>query len=138
MTGARSASNRTAMIDHGMMGWVTTGELAELCGAPISTIQTRIRRRRFSMVSQGTGHNVGRGGKIWLININDPAIPDSAREKYFAQLNRPRAEVILSTVEAMRCSIDELLREVKAFNLAFNRFADMFCSLCQDQDETTR
>ena len=38
------------------------------------------------MVSQGAGHNVGRGGKIWLININDPAIPDSARERYYSSL----------------------------------------------------
>ena len=121
-----------------MSAWVTTRKLAELCEVPISAIQTKIRRRRFTMLSQVAGNNVGRGGKIWLININDPVIPESAREKYFAQANNHRTEAILSTVEAMKRSLNKLSRDAKTFNLAFNRFADLFCSFYQDKDEATR
>lgn len=138
VTGAGSASNRTAMMDREMTGWVTTKELAVLLNKSYDATRKYAQRGGYILLRQTKARPRSRGGKIWLININDPAIPDSAREKYFAQLNRPKAEVILSTVEAMRHSVDKLLQEVKAFNLAFNRFADMFCSFCEDQDEATR
>jgi len=49
------------------------------------------------MVSHGIGHNVGRGGKIWLININDPAIPETAREKYYSSFPHNEAIHAVST-----------------------------------------
>lgn len=121
-----------------MTGWVTTGELAELLNKSYPAVLMSVRRRRYNAIKMIKAPAKSHGGKIWLININDPAIPDSAREKYFSQVNRRGAEVILSTIEGMKRSVDELLQEVKAFNLAFNRFADTFCSLYQDRDEATR
>lgn len=126
------------MMDLEMTGFVTIRELAGLLNKSYDATRKYAQRGGYILLRQAKACPRSRGGKIWLININDPAIPDNAREKYFAQLNRPRAEVVFSTVEAMRCSVSGLLREVKAFNLAFNRFADMFCGLCQDQNEATR
>ncbi|MBI3584008.1 MAG: transposase family protein [Nitrospinae bacterium] len=62
-------------------GWVMVTELAKLLSVTMFAIQKGIYRGKYTKVRQVDG--VGRGGKIWQISIEDPAIPERIKKEYY-------------------------------------------------------
>jgi len=60
--------------------------LFKMQGKPVTerAIQLAIQRGKYRTAHQVTGN--GRGGKIWLINIEDPGIPHEIRTQYYKDL----------------------------------------------------
>ncbi len=63
--------------------WVEVPNLASLLGVTERAVRLSIERGKFTQVRQVNGNGVGRGGKIWQVNITDSAIPPNARHEFF-------------------------------------------------------
>lgn len=55
--------------------WLTPSKLGQLLGVGASAIRHRIHRGVYTHVKRAKG----KGGQIWLINVNDPALPENIR-----------------------------------------------------------
>lgn len=55
--------------------WLTPSELGQLLGVGASAIRHRIHRGVYTHVKRAKG----KGGQIWLIDIDDPALPKTIR-----------------------------------------------------------
>lgn len=65
-----------------MTEYITTSRLAHYLEVTDRAIRSSVQRGRYRLTRQFDKNNKGQGGKIWLININDPAIPDQVRKKH--------------------------------------------------------
>lgn len=64
-------------------GWITAPELAGLLGKSYNAIKKLMRRGRYTQIKLVEANSRSRGGKIWQINISDPAIPQQARLEFY-------------------------------------------------------
>jgi len=70
-----------------MNDWQPVPRIAKLIGITERGVRWNIEHHKYTLIQQADGNGVGRAGKIWLININDPAISESARQKHYASIN---------------------------------------------------
>ena len=63
--------------------WLTTKELSMLEGVSLNTINKRCQSWKYTRLRKVTGHGGGKKGMVWLININDPAISNKIRERFY-------------------------------------------------------
>jgi ABC-type uncharacterized transport system ATPase component len=68
--------------------WLTVPCLAKLTDMTERGVRRNINHGRYTLIRQIEGNNVGRGGKVWIVDINDPAISQTMREKHLSSLNR--------------------------------------------------
>ncbi len=60
---------------------LTVRQLAKILNITERAVQLKIQRGELINVRQVEGNSVGRGGKIWQVNISDPAIPPDVKLK---------------------------------------------------------
>ncbi len=70
-----------------MTEWLTVQNLAEVLGKSYPAVLMSVRRGRYAAIKKLETPVKSHGGKMWLINIDDPAIPASARQKYYDSLS---------------------------------------------------
>lgn len=76
-----------------MDGWLSTKGISDILGVKENSIIQSIRRGKFTQIRQQKVTGKGaRGGQIWQVHIDDPAIPEAAREEYKAARAREAAQ----------------------------------------------
>jgi len=65
---------------------ITVPQLAKYLGVTKRAIRLNIERGKYPTAHRVSGSGNGRGGKIWLINIEDPGIPPEIRTQYYKDL----------------------------------------------------
>jgi putative transposase len=78
-----------------MDGWLNTKELSDMFGVKEnSIIQSFKRGKKFTITRQIDGQGKGRGGQIWQVHINDPAIPKEHRAAFLHAPEMPANDAV--------------------------------------------
>jgi hypothetical protein len=93
-----------------MNEWLNIEVLTDILGSKEDTILKRIKRGKYTQTRQVPGHrkdgrSAGRNGLIWQVNINDPAIPAEARERYLTCRGRELATACAASGEPLDTTI---------------------------------
>ena len=97
-----------------MREWLTCSQLAVLRGTKANTERKRISRGIYTLIKpdETTKRKGPNGGHAWVININDPAIPDDLRALWKENRERSLGMAPHQDIETLKGVMGELMEPI--------------------------